>query len=341
MFFQQLTERGINDDNNIHVNLESTIKQHQSKVKLALINIHSLKNKEDILLEYINDSKTSICVITETWLRDGEDNCWLEGTMLNQNGLHCETKNRKNRKKKRGGGLACITDNSMKITNIKSNNTLSFEHAIWKITESSQELHIFAVYRPPDDSINNFIDEFLETLTETVLNYKNLIILGDFNLRINDDTEIESQMFIDAMYALGLNQQVTFTTHQKGNILDLIFTEHLSLVKNSSCSQRPFLSDHCVVELTTLMPKTLLQRKKVEYRKIKNIDIKEFMNDLHVDTLLEMNSLTTLLQRLEHNAKTALDKHAPLKKKVMTVRKPIPWFTDDVRAQKRTVRNRE
>ena len=48
-----------------------------------------------------------------------------------------------------------------------------------------------------------------------------------------------------------------------------------------------------------------------------------------------------MVEWLESRLQTALDKHAPVKEKCITVRSSNPWFTDEIKEQKRIVRRRE
>ena len=45
---------------------------------------------------------------------------------------------------------------------------------------------------------------------------------------MDNPSDMEAQIFMDNMEALGLQQHVSFHTHHAGNILDLIFTEATS-----------------------------------------------------------------------------------------------------------------
>ena len=51
------------------------------------------------------------------------------------------------------------------------------------------------------------------------------IILGDFNIHVNDESDVNAHNFMDIIMALGLEQHVNFPTHKAGNILDLVMTE--------------------------------------------------------------------------------------------------------------------
>ena len=67
-----------------------------------------------------------------------------------------------------------------------------------------------------------FLDEITELLTALIHKYNNLTIMGDFNMHIDDITNV---IFNDTMEALWLSQQVRTPTHRQGNILDLIYIE--------------------------------------------------------------------------------------------------------------------
>ena len=86
----------------------------------------------------------------------------------------------------------------------------------------------------------NDVTDYLITLLSTATNN---IILGDFNMHINDSNPNNAYTFIDTFTALGLTQHVTMSTHVKGNILNLMFTEEISSIKLTSCQASPFLSD--------------------------------------------------------------------------------------------------
>ena len=75
-----------------------------------------------------------------------------------------------------------------------------------------------------------FIDEFTEYLVESIMTYNNIVILGDFNLYINNQEDPDTGIFIDTITAFGLDQYINFATHNKGNILDLVMAEPLGKI---------------------------------------------------------------------------------------------------------------
>ena len=63
-------------------------------------------------------------------------------------------------------------------------------------------------------------------------------------MHIEDLNDYNSKIFIDMMEALGVKQHVVEPTHQKGNILDLIFTKVTSLINVRQLEMFDFISDH-------------------------------------------------------------------------------------------------
>ena len=51
--------------------------------------------------------------------------------------------------------------------------------------------------------------------------------------------------------------------------------------------------------------------------------------------------LCELVDKMEKNIQNALDIQVPLKKKQLPIRTRVPWYTNDLKQQKQTVRKRE
>ena len=139
------------------------------------------------MIDYLLDNKVDIAVLTETWLSDN-DEIWLKASDLNQHGyrtLH------QNRPKCQGGGLAIICKSHLQVKQLDCGSKSSFEYLVCRISGKSVAVTIVAIYHPPYSATNNstnakLIDEFTEYLVDSIMTYNNIVILGDFNLHIND-----------------------------------------------------------------------------------------------------------------------------------------------------------
>ena len=78
-------------------------------------------------------------------------------------------------------------------------------------------------------------------------NHKNLVILGDFNVAVQDLNNPDSLAFYDTMEALGLVQHIDKPTHQLGNTLDHIYTESLDQLGIQHAFIGSYISDHRLV----------------------------------------------------------------------------------------------
>ena len=118
-------------------------------------------------------------------------------------------------------------------------------------------------------------------------------------------------------------------------------SEELSQFQILSCKPGVYLSDHCMIEVDISLPRDDLVRKPITYRNIKGMDSEKFIQDTKLDDLLQLENLDELIMVFENNVNEAIDRHAPEKTKIITVRHSNPWFTKEVKDQKRVVRNRE
>ena len=90
---------------------------------LLLSNIQSIKNKELLLLEHLNNNRIDIAVVIETWLNEDTDKAWVLNSELNRNGFNLDMSNQIGR---RGGGLAIITRSYLKTRKIMEDNKKTF-----------------------------------------------------------------------------------------------------------------------------------------------------------------------------------------------------------------------
>ena len=127
-------------------------------------------------------------------------------------------------------------------------------------------------------------------------------------------------------------------THKKGHILDLIITRSHEKLVGRCTVNNPFVSDHLVVHSLLDLAKIPLERKRISYRKIRDIDFSEFCGQLE-DTRLERDaasfSLGDLVYEYNTTLKSLLDSQAPLKTKTITLRPTALWYTEELRSEKK------
>ena len=259
------------------------IKQHTEKVNIMLINVQSIKSKELQLYKVIKEENISQCVVTEMWLSNKiEDDTLVKCTVLNNDNLKLANVNRIGRK---GGGIALVYCNNLKVRHLEVANWMSFEYAPWGLQHKGIKMTIIAIYRAPYSTMNqatiqSFFEEFTDWMATESNEYSNIIVQGDFNIHINNDQDADVNRFKDIMDALGLQQHASFSMHRYGNTLDHIYTELGSTVIINYCREGPILSDHTAVICGTNIQRENMTRKEVSYRKINKIDLDELSQDI-------------------------------------------------------------
>ena len=339
------TPAGINYKNLIQVEVtkdNGTI--HDTQLRIGTINIRSIKRNDQVLLREIIHSNLDIIIATESWLKDTEaDLNWVQGCDFNRPPFQCHHANRHGRT---GGGLMLICKSMMDVKEIQSQNTRSFEHASWSVSINNKSLTITGIYHPPaKDGITNamFIDDVTEHLSEILINKQNNIILGDFNIHIDDPLDPEAGIFNDTMSALGLIQQVTFLTHTKGNTLDLIFSEMGDSIQFGKIHLGPILTDHVIVFGELNIKKFKVTTEKVMVRKFSTITnemlLEEFNENIPFDD--QDQNLDRLITNLNDEFKRVIDTLAPPKEVTLSTHPRQPWYNDAVKTQHKVVRRRE
>ena len=168
-------------------------------------------------------------------------------------GYELQTDLRKDREDRRngiGGGLLVYAKIGVNIVTI--DNAVEFnQYCTFKVGEKKEELQIYLVYRSPNAS-----EEQTDKLVELVkMAGKSSLLIGDFNLpAINwkDGTAAgpTARKFLEASQDADMDQLVTFPTHARGNILDLLLTNTVGSILEISDLGRLGNSDHTMILVT-------------------------------------------------------------------------------------------
>ena len=100
------------------INIKTSTKSVSNylEVKIATANVQSIKNKDLILHQHICDNEIDLCVLTETWLGNKQnDNTWKSYTPLNNDPFRISISNRTGQS---GGGLALVYNKEIKVTKV-------------------------------------------------------------------------------------------------------------------------------------------------------------------------------------------------------------------------------
>ena len=283
-----------------------------------------------------------LVVITESWLTDSiHDKVWLQTQQFNDSNLEYYSVPRKSGRK--GGGLMLLYNKMIEAEPLPSLQYMSFESQLWQIKLKSTEFSLLAVYHPPSTSAGQvtdsiFIEEFLDLVEDLVTKHKNLVILRDFNLHVNDPSATDAIIFIDAMSALGFNQIVKKETHKTGNTLDLIFIEQ-DEDPVTEVNFFDFLSDHLWVSCHLKSKKRVLNTVTVKTRKVVDDAGEILKKEFRKHELLSISEVELLTNELSAELKCLYDLIAPETEKKVNDRKRVPWFDHSAKQQKNVVRS--
>ena len=290
---------------------EDIIIKPSTKCKIGTINACSIKNKDTLLAQEIRTNNIDLTLFTETWLNDTpEDSAWLHQSNLIQSGYAISTYNGPSRR----GRVALFHKDSMKVKKIEAQHLHTIEYPIWQVSLKNKAIAILGIYHPPpnqDQTNTTFLDDITKLITSKLPNMENAIILGDLNMQIVDPTDNNSKIFVDTMEVLGLKQHVVEPTHQKGNILDLIFTEVTSQMNVRQLEMLDFISDHQLISATIDFKKDVLKITKKKIRNLKEVNPAMLIENFHTPLLNQNTNTNEAYNQLNLQLQEMLDKCAP------------------------------
>ena len=337
--------RGIDQTNLIKCHKEiGMFEPPKKKICIGTVNARSIKSKLELLHEMVTTFKIDLLIITETWLSNTEnDQTWLDSSFLNQQEFKSYHICRENRK---GGGILLLSRAYFQCKQVKKSKYPTFEGATWNIHIGNTSLNITGIYHPPPSARNvttnaMFTDQLSDYLLDLLSDTSNHIITGDFNIHVNDPSDVDAAVLLDTMSALGLKQHVDIPTHNKGNTLDLIFTEDIGYTKVESIGTGGFLSDHKIILCSVAISKPKLKPLKKKIRKLNVAVIERFKEVYNHDCLTGIENPTDQVKKFESELLDTLNKVAPIKEKQVHPRPLQFWYNEDLHVQKRLVRNRE
>ena len=325
------------------------------KVLCGLINIQSVGNKTIKINNLISELNLDILIITETWLCNNisDSSKIKEMTPKLHNFYHIPREN------KWGGGVGIFIKKS--FTNVQKMNNInfnSFEYIDTKITSFNKNIRIITIYRPPNKSKSEFIEE-LSDLFESLEDTRNLIICGDFNLHMDNQNDRYVKKFIDILENHDLVNNVKSSTSIGNHIIDLIIHN-----KRSEITSNIEIEPECTISLTHKLitfqidtKKTEIVKKRIIYRNKNNFDAKNFIDECTNEiSSINMNCECEKRRNYQEqicvscyteNSKDIMsskyNEKCPEIEKIVTVRERAKWYNielSEARKQKRKMEDK-
>ena len=162
-----------------------------------------------------------------------------------------------------------------------------------------------------------------------------VIIGGDFNVWMDVEDDLKSKDLTTLMQSYGMNQQVNGPTHRFGHTLDQLYLNEFQItVEHQVINDTLGLTtDHYPI-LMELPSSNINERKQIiQYRKLKDIDMESFRNDLQesCNTLMQINNdceFVTICNQYHNLSSDIVDKHSPIQTRIYKTNEP-PWIDQE------------
>ena len=332
------TTFGPNLNNLVQVKRQPQNLSTEKTLIFCLLNARSINNKSLQIKDSVVDRDIDILAVTETWLKADEccDYITWDVTSTGYTFVHSPRLN--------GivGGVGMLYRTNLKVQQLMSDSYKSFEFKELLLHSDNCMTRIIIVFRPPISVKNGlthaaFFDEFSMLLEHLASSPGNLLLNGDFNLHVNDLSDSTASQFLDLLNCFNLNIfNLCTPTHKNNNVLDLIITRSGETSVSNLSVHDPVMSDHFAVYCSLAIKKPSNVKLTVMTRKLCNIDSDSLCTDIRSSSLYNSPSLdlSELCDQYDSALSSILDKHAPLRKSVITIRPRAPWYSEEIKEQK-------
>ena len=290
-------------------------------------------DKPTLIQDLISDSNIEIFSVNETWLHPNELPQTLNSFVPeNYSFLNCP------RVTGRGGGVGFIYRNFLNLQRCDLPIYSSFESLFAKCSLGNKNFSFLTIYRPPASSASTFFTEFSDLLENISSTLSELIICGDFNFHVDDNSNRESLKFLSILDNFNLMQHINFPTHKLGHTLDLFITRQNSVMTVKNEFEYVCFSDHLVIISEICIPaKCKINSTFKEVRKLSKIDLELFKNDILSSRLFSESmpvDTDSYAEQFELTLSELLNKHAPSVKIKICSKKSKPFITKEIKEAK-------
>lgn len=234
--------------------------------------------------------------------------------------------------------MGCLVDKSfkVKILHISSSDHINQPKFLIMDVTLTTGVHLLlsCIYRRPKGL---FLTEFFDIYAKLAPNYSNIIIAGDLNCNLLDNSYTANHLkdFITESSPYCVPYKATFHKNNCDLWLDVILLESESKLVSYTKSDSPFIDGHDYLLSQYSVGNYKQIDKRITFRDLKNCDhlalSESLMNSLNVcDTVLEQSNPNELLNFFTVETLLILDAFAPvITRKIRRHRNP--WFTKELK----------
>ena len=313
----------INSNNTFDLGYLGRLRQeHVNNPIMGYLNINSLRHKIIDLRHVLSESQLDIFAISETKLSDEFPDAQfiIDG--------YCDPAQFRKDRNEHGGGLVVYVKTGIPVKRVKALEPANLEIICIEITIAKRKWLIYSFYRSETfTKLPAFLDGLQKSVDMAINKYDNIILMGDINVDMSNLNNTSTcfydvNEFCDIFNLTNLIKKATCLTPTAENpsLIDIILTNRPRSFKNNVTVETG-LSDHHRMVLTVLRSHHVrLQPTTIHYRDYNQFSTDAFIADLQFE--YESQPISYTDPNLAYNEfcntfKAILDKHAPLKSKVI------------------------
>ena len=306
-------------------------------------NARSISNKTVTLLDHVIEHDVDIMFINETWLAENDPVVIGECTPPGYDFINHPRGNNDEH-----GGIGVLFKKSLNLTVFPTGfETSTFEHI--RVADKTKSVQFVAVYRPTPSATNGLLTSQFLTEFEQFLDYicttpGQLVILGDFNVHVDNPNKWDSKRFISTLSTYGFYQHIHGSTHKHGHTLDLVITRlDDNIVQN--CLVHPmWYSDHHIIMCSVRYAKPPPMKVVKTSRDFRSLDVDKLntlLNDRLRTVPVDCDDPSTLCDYYESITSSVLDELCPVVTKEHIIRTRLPWYNSKIHHERRVRRRLE
>ena len=301
----------------------------RGQLRIGHLNVRSLIPKLGDVMMLLQDQKFDLFCITESWLTPDVMPEFL--TFPGYSVL------RRDRTRRRGGGVAIIhrTEMAVKVLKMPASGPLE---TLWAVATwpGGLPITVGVIYRPPNSAVAAGLDHLETQLRRAAGAGRPLFALGDLNFNVLDAASPGTHRYLELINELNLTQLIDGPTHlhPTPSALDHIITNRMDPAPETSILPDA-ISDHQPIVMTARLPRV---RRPARWRVLRNwrrADWSAICLELLLADWTQVDEADDVNSCVEHfmaiwNA--AMDRHCP-PRRVRVSRPSCPWLEDpDLRA---------
>ena len=324
------TDQSSNCGDPLFNELQKLKDKKQMNLKIAHVNINSIRNKFDYIHNVLTNELLDILCITETKLDET-----FRSNLYHCTGFRCY---RKDRNCNSGGMMIYIREDipHNRLSNLEiESKSCHIECMVLHIQMKKMKFYLTCLYKNPKVPNDVFLKSTCQLLNQLCSDSNENIIVGDLNIDMyKADNAVDNKM-CDVYGLKNIIKTPTCFKSECGTLIDPVLVSNAAkfcMPFNVTCSA----SDHH--NLVGCITKECYQAKvkfKISYRSYKDFDEVSFKNDVnqipyHICELFD--DVSDQYWSFNSMYQEVLNKHAPVKVRTVTGDK-IPYMHSDLMRQ--------